>query len=568
MKKLTIVLLILLICIIFSPLVLSDSLLENKPLANIEAIAVDNLSQKQEKNIAKDTLKTLESFVNQKNNLLIEIKALRKKITKTVLTSEKKELNVQLVKLKDSLVNTQKHFREIAAGIDISSLNEQKVEVFEFQKEVLALIKPIIDEVKEMTSDMRLKSAFKDKILYYNSRIPTIEAAISNLKLIKLQTNNKEINKELNMTRINWEKQRSLMLSEQQAAQLQLDKILLAENSAKISSASWFKSFFQKRGLYLSEAILVIIFIIVLAKLSYSLMQRFLPGFRAKHRSFKIRLLELIHRILTIIFIIIGPMVVFYLVEDWVLFSLGILLLIGIGWTLRHALPFYWSQIYLFLNMGSVREGERIELQGLPWQIKKINVYCTLENPMAALQLRIPINELVGKLSRPYSSDEPWFPCKQGDWVILNDGVRGMVSGISQELIQLIERGGSRKIYQTQDFLANSPRNLSITFRIKESIGISYNLQQQSVHKIPNLMRDYLESKVIEEGYSESLLYMNVEFEYANNSSLDIVVIADFKGEVAELYNRLRRRIQRWCVEACTENQWDIPFPQMTIHKQ
>jgi small-conductance mechanosensitive channel len=568
MKKLTILPIILLINIIFTSSVFSDSLTNNLPLTHIEADKTENLPQQPKDNITKETIKTLESFVIQKNNLQTEIEELKKKITKTILSSEKKELNSQLSKLKETLKNTQKHLSEIAAGIDISSLSEQKVEVFEFQKEVLALIKPIVDEVKDMTSDMRLKSALKDKILYYNSRIPTIEAAITNLKLIKQQTENNRINLELELTQANWEKQRSFMLSEQQAAQLQLNKVLLAENNAKISSVSWFKSFFQKRGLYLSEAIVVIIMVIILSKLSYSAMQRFLPGFKAKHRSFKIRLLELIHRILTIVFIIIGPMVVFYLVEDWVLFSLGILLLIGIGWTLRHALPFYWSQIYIFLNMGSVREGERIELQGLPWQIKKINVYCTLVNPMAALQIRIPINELVGKISRPYTSDEPWFPCKKGDWVILNDGVRGMVNGISQELVQLIERGGSRKTYQTQDFLANSPRNLSITFRIKETIGITYNLQQDSVHKIPGIMSNFLQSKVHEEGYGDNLLNLNIEFEYANDSSLDIVVIADFKGDVAELYNRLRRRIQRWGVEACTEHQWEIPFPQLSIHKQ
>jgi len=291
--------------------------------AHIEADKTENLPQQPKDNITKETIKTLESFVIQKNNLQTEIEELKKKITKTILSSEKKELNSQLSKLKETLKNTQKHLSEIAAGIDISSLSEQKVEVFEFQKEVLALIKPIVDEVKDMTSDMRLKSALKDKILYYNSRIPTIEAAITNLKLIKQQTENNRINLELELTQANWEKQRSFMLSEQQAAQLQLNKVLLAENNAKISSVSWFKSFFQKRGLYLSEAIVVIIMVIILSKLSYSAMQRFLPGFKAKHRSFKIRLLELIHRILTIVFIIIGPMVVFYLVEDWVLFSLG-----------------------------------------------------------------------------------------------------------------------------------------------------------------------------------------------------------------------------------------------------
>jgi hypothetical protein len=170
-----------------------------------------------------------------------------------------------------------------------------------------------------------------------------------------------------------------------------------------------------------------------------------MPGFKRKHRSFRTRLLELIHRIVTIFLVIIGPMVVFYVVEDWVLFSLSILLLLGIAWTLRQALPRYWHQIQLFLNIGSVREGERIEMDGLPWLVEQINVFCTLVNPIADLKQRVPIDDLVDLKSRPGSADEPWFPCKLDDWVILSDGVRGKVIGISQEMVQLVERGGRKR---------------------------------------------------------------------------------------------------------------------------
>jgi len=149
MKKLTILPIILLINIIFTSSVFSDSLTNNLPLTHIEADKTENLPQQPKDNITKETIKTLESFVIQKNNLQTEIEELKKKITKTILSSEKKELNSQLSKLKETLKNTQKHLSEIAAGIDISSLSEQKVEVFEFQKEVLALIKPIVDEVKQ-----------------------------------------------------------------------------------------------------------------------------------------------------------------------------------------------------------------------------------------------------------------------------------------------------------------------------------------------------------------------------------------------------------------------------------
>jgi hypothetical protein len=92
----------------------------------------------------------------------------------------------------------------------------------------------------------------------------------------------------------------------------------------------------------------------------------------------------------------------------------------------------------------------------------------------------VPINELVDMKSRPCRHEEPWFPCKKGDWVILSDGVRGKVIGISPELVQLVERGGAQLTYQTGDFLAKSPRNLATNFRVKEIIGVSYKLQADS----------------------------------------------------------------------------------------
>jgi small-conductance mechanosensitive channel len=163
--------------------------------------------------------------------------------------------------------------------------------------------------------------------------------------------------------------------------------------------------------------------------------------------------------------------------------------------------------------------------------------------------------------------DEPWFPCVRGDWVLLSDGMRGKVTGISQELVELIERGGAHRTYPTTDFLGLSPCNLTTNFRIKETIGITYSLQKESVTTIPELLRAHIEKRIADEGYADRLLNLRVEFECANTSSLDIVVIADFDGSLADLYNRLRRAIQRWCVEACTANDWEIPFTQLTLHQ-
>jgi hypothetical protein len=420
--------------------------------------------------------------------------------------------------------------------------------------------------MKEMTAHVRQKSDLKEKIIHYEERLPVIEQALANINRLMSQSDNKSVTEALKITLTKWQRQQTFMRSELQAAKLQLEKLLNTEVSLSEASQNYLKSFFQKRGLYLTVAVLVVLGILILSKLSHKALLRYVPGFRKLHRSFRVRLTELIHLIVTIFLIIIGPMIVFYSVEDWVLFSLSILLLIAIALTLRQTIPIYMRQIQIFLNIGAVREGERIYLDGLPWLVRQINVFCTLVNPVADLIQRVPINALIELKSRPMRSDEPWFPCKKGDWVILSDQVRGKVIGISPELVQLVERGGAQLTYQTSDFLAKSPRNLATNFRIKETLGISYKLQSNSTTRIPETLHGYIQQRAEQEGYGDQLLNLRVEFAEANNSSLDLVVMADFKGELGDLYNRLRRAIQRWCVDACTEYGWEIPFPQLTMH--
>ena len=417
-----------------------------------------------------------------------------------------------------------------------------------------------------MTSHVRQKSDLREKIAYYEQRLPVTEEALSNIGRLLAQGKDESLKRSLTATAGVWRKQQAFMSTELQAAQLQLNKLEASETSITEASQSYLKSFFQKRGLYFTEALLLVLAILLLSRASYAAMQRYIPGFQKKHRRFRVRLAELVHRLFTVLMVILGPMIVFYLVEDWVLFSLGILLLLGIALTLRHTLPRYWHQVQLFLNIGSVREGERILLEGLPWKVERINLYCTLTNPVADISQRIPIADMVDLKSRPGKPDEPWFPCKKGHWVILSDGVRGRVTGISHELVQLVERGGAQLTYQTSDFLAKSPRNLATNFRIKERLGISYSLQRESTTRIPEALHNYIQQRAEQEDYGEQLLNLRVEFAQAGDSSLDLTVIADFDGGLGDLYNRLRRAIQRWCVDACTEYGWEIPFPQMKLH--
>ena len=513
------------------------------------------------------TIKALNSLIKLQSAMKSEIKSLGRQLEATESATEKKDIQAQMDKLAVDLESTTRSLKEIAAGADIASLRVKEEAKFNFQEEVFSLLRPALKEMKEMTSHVRQKSELKDKIDYYRGKLPVAELAVANITGLLDKSVDASMEGYLQGVLAEWQKQLTFIQSELQTAELKLEKLEASEASLADASQSYLKSFFQKRGLYLAQAMLVVFVILLLSRLSYRVMERLIPGYRKEYRSFRLRLLDLMHRIITVFLAILGPMVVFYVAEDWVLFTLGILLLLGIALTLRQALPRYWQQIELFLNIGSVREGERIFLDGLPWKVRRINVYSQLENPAAEISQRVRIDDLVDLKSRPGNQGDPWCPCKRGDWVRLSDGMRGKVTGISQELVQLIERGGAHRTYQTADFLALSPLNLSTNFRIKETIGITYNLQQESVSSIPDTLKTYIERRVDDEGYAAQLLNLRVEFERANTSSLDLVVIADFDGELADIYNRLRRAIQRWCVEACTEYHWEIPFTQLTLHQ-
>ena len=515
-----------------------------------------------------DTLETLDALVALRAQLRGDIESLLAERGAESNATAQAALDQQIAELSEDLAATETNFAEIATGADLALLaGDAEEQPFNFQEELFSLAEPLIKEMKGLTSHVRAKTVQRDRIAFFEERLPVVESALDNLTKLLSASPSAELRAQLERMQEDWRKQQTFMSSQLQSARLQLTTLESDEVSLGEASQSYIKSFVNKRGRYLGLAVLTVLGVLLLGRLVQSALSRWLLAYSRDVRSFQMRLLDLIVRMLVGIGVIVGPMVVFYLNEDWMLFSLSVLLLLGVALTLRAAIPRFWNQIQLFLNVGSVREGERLEIDGMPWRVKQINFFSTLENPATGLQLRLKIDDLVDRRSRPLAPHEPWFPCELGDWVRFENGWRGRVVGVSTELVRLVERGGAQRTMTTGDFLAAGPTNLSTNFRLRETVGVSYDHIAEATGSMLEVLQDFVAERIEAEGYGDDLLNLRVEFERANDSSLDLLVIADFDGSRADIYNRLRRALQRWCVAACHANGWDIPFPQVTLHQ-
>lgn len=513
------------------------------------------------------SIKMLLSIIDLKKDLGKRISEKKAAIKKSKSDAEKAALTDELGKLDKQLAQANIDFERMATGIDTSLFEETEDVPFDWKDEVVALLKPGIMELKNLTAKARYKTQLQEELSSYKKLQPVANQANQNLKALIDAVQDQTAKKTLKRLIPEWESIESQISNRMEIIQLELDKIEAEKKSLIETSQESIKNFFKTRGLYMTIAILACAGLILLLRLLRRSLKRSLPGYYTPYRPFHIRAVDLGLQIFTLVSSLFVLVLVFYIFEDWVLLSLCIVILLGLGWAAKTTLPKYWAQSRLMLNLGAVREGERVMIDGIPWLVKNINMYSTLENPDLGMKLRIPIENLLDKTSRTYDKKESWFPCRRDDWVILADGTRGHVVSLSHEMVELVLRGGARKVYQTQDFLGQSPLNLSVNFRIKTLFGISYDLQAISTTTVLKTMEAFINEQIEKEGYEDKMLNLRVEFAQAGGSSLDLVVITDFKGEMAPLYNRLRRAVQRWCTDACTQNNWDIPFPQLTVHK-
>jgi small-conductance mechanosensitive channel len=522
--------------------------------------------QEPEAVLTRETLQSLAVSIDQKRG---EVEAARAALAAATGENDRVDSARALAALQAELLKLEQSFASLALGADVSALLMEEEQALDLAAELQRLLEPLIQELKDATEEPRQISALKSQIDLYEAHAATIRRGILRLDgLIERSEPESPLRLELQRSRDEWARNATDQQRRAQVARAQLEQRLAARTSLIDSTSQFLRRFFGSQGFTLLLGLGTFIGVLFGMRLLYRPLQKALRRRRREERPFYTRLLAAVFYLGSTLLAIIATLLVFWAAGDWVLLGLALIFLFGLAWASRQTLPRYVEQVKLFLNLGSVREGERLVIDGIAYRVDSLNLFSRLVNEeLSGGTLRVPIQELGGMRSRPLGPREPWFPSSEGDWVLLADGTRGKVLSQTPEFVQLVMLGGARLTMPTADYLSAAPRNLSKGFRILSTFGIDYAHQAICTTEVPGRMREAVEAALNAAFGAEQVVNVSVDFKEAAASSLDFVVVADLTGTVAPRYGAVPCVIQRALVDLCNERGWVIPFQQLTVHQ-
>ncbi|MEE4378098.1 MAG: hypothetical protein V2J55_11395 [Candidatus Competibacteraceae bacterium] len=524
----------------------------------------ETAAQSPELQQAIDRLTDIHQSLSDKRPNLDELK---QQVNKAREDERKQELQEDLTDLQNKIQQLNSSFERIAiGGIDLSIFSDEPEAAFNWQEELIEITRPILSGLKELTDKPRKIEELRSQINRQEDQLEIIDKALDSITVFQGHTLPAPVEEKLKGLAADWQQRRSDIEQELENARFQLASLQGNDVSPLEAVQMALDEFLRGRGLTLGLAALAFIAVWVFMRTLLWVHEKAGNRRNQKQRIKKARLIRYSYRLLTGVFAVFAVLIVFYLRSDLLLLVLAILALVVLGLGLRQTLPRYITEIRLLLDVGPVRTGERVIYNGIPLQVKSINVYSVLRNPVLEGVIRLPLAMLNELISRPCGV-EPWFPCQEGDYVLLPDGRLGQVLRQTLDQVQL-KVVGSVVHYPTADFFQLNVRNLSRQgFGLAVTFGIDYRHQAICLDLVPERFQQALITAFENAGLAEQVEDIAVEFKEAGASSLDYLLYLTMKGEAASAYFKLGRLAQQTCVAVCNQENWGIPFGQLTIHQ-
>jgi len=486
-------------------------------------------------------------------------------MSSTVDPSRKERLLGNLNELNRSLDNLRHQFSTIAIQADASLFEEAPKEDFDWQKELGKLLEPLLAELENATKESRELGQLNQQLELNKEREKVANLALENLKPLSEIAGDPQLKTELQELQTTWESRLRDARNQITVLQNQLEEKEKERASPIEEARAKASGFVNTKGLNLLLGVVAFAAVFFGMRALQEGIRKIKPS-KKKGKSFSSRLTTLLWTLFTVLASIGAMLATFNARGDWFLLSLSLLFLIGVGWGAMKTLPAFIEQFRMMLNMGSVREDERLVYEGLPWKVNAISFRTELVNPLLeGGVLHLPTQMLVGLLSRPPGKSEEWFPSRPGDWVLLSDETYGRISYQTPSSVQITSPGGSQRVIPSTQYLELSPTVLSTGFRREIFFGLEHTLLKEIITGLPSLAETHVRA-ALEEKLGDKVTYVETVLSEVTDTRLNLRVRVDVNGEGASSWGDIPAWVQQALVALGTSEGWNIPIPQLRIH--
>ena len=515
-----------------------------------------------------DLAARVNSLAESKKNQRQQIKWLNARLEKLKDSTEREPIEQELLQRNESLSRSRKSMEQLlVGGVEIAALTNEPAPAVSWQDELQQVMMPLLASLRELTAKPRRIESLRTGIDADEERLRAVTKARAGLARFDKLELSPDARTALDSLNRQWRARESEIQQSLDVARTQLASLDDEDTSWAADLTSVVNDFLRDRGITLLLALGIGCFVWLILRGLYWLYAWLAYRKQGPKSRSHIRLARFIRLGMTTMLSVIAMLCVFYMRSDVLLFTLSIVIIAFSLLSLRQWLPHYVREARILLNVGPVREGERVLIDGVPFEAKSINVYSLFMNPDLRGMRRLPIGALHGMTSRPSLGDEAWFPSRVGDCVMLADGTFGQVLSQTIDFVQLSVMG-SPLMLPTSTFAQQGVRNISREgFGIGVTFGIDYQHQAIALEQVPAAFEDAARAAFRAAGLGRLLKELKVEFSAASASSLDFRIFATFDGKAADKYFAVGRLIQRACVETCNQRGWGIPFQQITVHQ-
>ena len=517
----------------------------------------------------KEKLESLQKIDSNRSWLLQNLREKKKKLKEEDLgVEEKKLLKKEVAVLERKISFEEYQFVEVATGVFIERGELPRTDSKkDLSKQIKEILMPLLEGLRRISERPRKIELYKGQIELYKKTILTREKALKRVDELIEKEQYSGLKKSLILSR-------NMLLKEKR--NLEFDLTLSERSLRKIEGKK--SSFFNEAGEALTEFLgtkgkNLFLSVSVLFLFFYSFMICRNRLFALLHLSDRFLFLKktfmALYGVIAFTVSLFASLLCLYYLNDWLLVTIACIFIFGILWSLKQVAPELLDEARLILNLGTVREGERVYYKGVPWKVDSLNFLCSLTNDsLEGGSILVRAKDMMNHQSRPMAKDEDMFPTKKGNWISLKDGSFGEVILQTPDQVLLRTLGGSQLYYQTPQFLSLFPENLSHGYFIEVVLKVDYQLQKKVLELLTFFKEGFEEQLNSHEMFKGHIKKMMVEFKAQGEHAFELWVRVDAEGAIAPEKFTLERFIHKTFIELCNEKEMTIPLEQLKIHGQ